>query len=59
MGNFPKGDRKPKIVGKTTSSRKLGGAELTSEVDFRGNAHFAPFNYIYRNGGGLTTSNKA
>ena len=43
MGNFPKGDRKPKIVGKKTSSRTLGRAELTSEVDFGGNAPLRPF----------------
>ena len=35
MRNFPKGSRKPKIVGKTTSLRKLGG-EIDKGVDLGG-----------------------
>ena len=32
MTNFPKAGRKPEIVGKTSSTRKLRGAELAREV---------------------------
>ena len=44
MGNFPKGGRRPKITGKTTSSRIL----RASEVDLGGDAPFrpTPFSYV-------------
>ena len=42
MSNLPRGGRKPKIVGKTTSLRKLLVGKLTRDVDL-GRWHPLPY----------------